>query len=69
ESGLSILVAEQNSAIALRYADRATILENGTAALSGDAAELRQRDDVKAFYLGQKAAPASVSSTASLPPA
>ncbi|RDJ01237.1 ABC transporter ATP-binding protein [Rhizobium phaseoli] len=69
ESGLSILVAEQNSAIALRYADRATILENGTAALSGDAAQLRQRDDVKAFYLGQKAAPASVSSTASLPSA
>ncbi|EJB06471.1 ABC transporter ATP-binding protein [Rhizobium leguminosarum] len=68
ESGLSILVAEQNSAIALRYADRATVLENGAAALSGDAAELRQRDDVKAFYLGQKAASLPVSST-SLPPA
>jgi branched-chain amino acid transport system ATP-binding protein len=51
--GLSILVAEQNSTVALRYADRATVLENGVAALEGPAAELRQRDDIKAFYLGQ----------------
>lgn len=50
--GLSILVAEQNSTIALRYADRATVLENGRAVLDGDADELRRRDDVKAFYLG-----------------
>ena len=52
EEGLSILVAEQNSTVALRYADRATVLENGRAVLEGPAAELRQRDDVKAFYLG-----------------
>ena len=50
--GLSILVAEQNSTVALRYADRATVLENGCAVLEGSAAELRSRDDVKAFYLG-----------------
>jgi branched-chain amino acid transport system ATP-binding protein len=50
--GLAILVAEQNSTVALRYADRATVLENGRAVLDGPAAELRQRDDVKAFYLG-----------------
>jgi len=50
--GLSILVAEQNSTVALRYADRATILENGRAVLQGSAAELRARYDVKAFYLG-----------------
>jgi branched-chain amino acid transport system ATP-binding protein len=50
--GLSILVAEQNSTVALRYADRATVLENGRAVLEGSAAELRARDDVKAFYLG-----------------
>jgi branched-chain amino acid transport system ATP-binding protein len=54
--GLSILVAEQNSTIALRYADRATVLENGVAVLEGTAAELRERADIKAFYLG-KAAP------------
>ncbi|OWV97387.1 ABC transporter ATP-binding protein [Rhizobium sp. R72] len=54
EEGLSILVAEQNSAVALRYADRAVILENGVSVLSGSAAELKARDDIKAFYLGQK---------------
>ncbi|MBA2126988.1 ABC transporter ATP-binding protein [Hyphomicrobium methylovorum] len=49
---LSLLVAEQNSNIALRYADRAYVLENGKVALNGKTAELRQRDDIKAFYLG-----------------
>lgn len=53
QDGLSILVAEQNSTVALRYADEATVLENGRAVLSGTAAELRERDDIKAFYLGQ----------------
>ncbi|MDQ1184312.1 ABC transporter ATP-binding protein [Agrobacterium larrymoorei] len=56
EEGLSILVAEQNSAVALTYADRAIVLENGVSVLSGTAAELKARDDVKAFYLGQKPA-------------
>lgn len=50
---LSILLAEQNSAVALRYADRAVVLETGTTVLEGSAAELRSRDDIKAFYLGQ----------------
>ncbi len=52
DDGLSILVAEQNSTVALRHADRATVLENGRTVLEGAAAELRERDDVKAFYLG-----------------
>jgi branched-chain amino acid transport system ATP-binding protein len=52
EEGLSILLAEQNSAIALQYADRATVLENGISVLEGDACELRQREDIRAFYLG-----------------
>jgi len=39
--------------VALRYADEATVLENGRAVLSGSAAALRERDDIKAFYLGQ----------------
>ena len=52
EKGLSILLAEQNSAIALQYADRATVLENGISVLEGDAGELRQREDIRAFYLG-----------------
>ncbi|MFT4180919.1 MAG: ABC transporter ATP-binding protein [Rhizobium sp.] len=55
EEGLSILVAEQNSAIALKYADRATILENGITAISGEAADLRQRKEVQDLYLGRKA--------------
>ena len=60
EEGLSILVAEQNSAIALTYAHRAVILENGITVLSGQARELRDRDDVKSFYLGHRpAAPAA----------
>jgi branched-chain amino acid transport system ATP-binding protein len=53
EEGLTILVAEQNSTVALRYADEATVLENGRAVLTGAAADLRERDDIKAFYLGQ----------------
>ncbi|SEL77065.1 ABC transporter ATP-binding protein [Xaviernesmea oryzae] len=58
EDGLSILVAEQNSAIALTYADRAVILEHGASVLSGDAGALKARDDIRAFYLGQKPAAA-----------
>jgi branched-chain amino acid transport system ATP-binding protein len=51
--GLSILVAEQNSTIALRYAHRAVVLENGVSVLEGSAQELRSRSDIKAFYLGE----------------
>ena len=50
--GLSLLIAEQNAAMSLRHAQRAYVLENGKAVLEGDAAQLRQRDDIKAFYLG-----------------
>lgn len=53
ESGLSLLVAEQNSTVALQYADFATVIENGRTVLSGQASELRDRDDIKAFYLGE----------------
>ncbi|RUW47039.1 ABC transporter ATP-binding protein [Mesorhizobium sp. M1A.F.Ca.ET.072.01.1.1] len=59
ETGLSILVAEQNSAVALGYADHATVLENGVSVFSGAAASLRQREDVRAFYLGQQPSPAA----------
>src|ERR1700691_3833516 len=52
DEGLSILIAEQNSAIALQYAHRAAVLENGVSVLDGDAAALRQREDIRAFYLG-----------------
>ena len=53
ETGLSLLVAEQNSTIALQYADFATVIENGRTVLAGPASELRERADIKAFYLGE----------------
>jgi branched-chain amino acid transport system ATP-binding protein len=52
--GLTILVAEQNSNIALRYSSRAYVLETGKVALEGESRALRQRDDIKAFYLGRE---------------
>ena len=57
EEGLSILVAEQNSTVALRFADRAIVLEGGRSVLTGAARELRQRPDIKHLYLGGAAAP------------
>lgn len=50
--GLTILMAEQNAAVALRYAHTATIIENGKSVLSSTAGELRRRSDIKDFYLG-----------------
>ncbi|MBB4371937.1 branched-chain amino acid transport system ATP-binding protein [Bradyrhizobium sp. cir1] len=52
DQGLSILVAEQNSTVALRFSDHAVVLENGHGVLSGASVELRNRDDIKALYLG-----------------
>jgi branched-chain amino acid transport system ATP-binding protein len=49
---VTVLVAEQNATLALRYADRAYVLEHGTTVLEGSAAALRERDDIKHFYLG-----------------
>jgi len=55
EDGLSILLAEQNTNMALRYSHYGYILENGRVVMDGDAAELRQNEDVKEFYLGLSA--------------
>ncbi len=52
EEGVTFLLAEQNTNIALRYADHGYILENGRVVLDGSAAELRENTDVKEFYLG-----------------
>jgi branched-chain amino acid transport system ATP-binding protein len=49
---VSFLLAEQNTNIALRYADYGYILENGRVVMDGDAAALRANEDVKEFYLG-----------------
>jgi branched-chain amino acid transport system ATP-binding protein len=55
KDGLTILLAEQNTNMALRYAHHGYILENGRVVLDGDAAALRQNEDVKEFYLGLSA--------------
>jgi branched-chain amino acid transport system ATP-binding protein len=52
---VSILLAEQNTNMALRYAHYGYILENGRVVLDGSGEELRQNEDVKEFYLGLSA--------------
>ena len=49
---VSFLLAEQNTMVALRYADTGYILENGRVVMEGAAAELAGNEDVKEFYLG-----------------
>ncbi len=50
--GVTFLLAEQNTNIALRYATYGYILESGRVVMDGDAKELRENEDVKEFYLG-----------------
>lgn len=52
QEGVSILLAEQNTNIALRYAEYGYILENGRVVMDGPASSLRENEDVKEFYLG-----------------
>ncbi len=52
EQGVSFLLAEQNTNIALRYAKYGYILESGRIVLDGEAKSLRENEDVKEFYLG-----------------
>ncbi|PIE09753.1 MAG: ABC transporter ATP-binding protein [Rhodobacterales bacterium] len=50
--GVSFLLAEQNTNVALRYAHKGYILESGRVVMDGPAKELRENPDVKEFYLG-----------------
>ena len=52
KEGVSFLLAEQNTHVALRYADHGYILENGRVVMDGAAAELAANEDVREFYLG-----------------
>ena len=52
KEGVTFLLAEQNTNMALRYANYGYILENGRVVLDGTAEELRNNKDVKEFYLG-----------------
>jgi branched-chain amino acid transport system ATP-binding protein len=49
---VSFLLAEQNTMVALRFADYGYILENGRLVMNGPASELAANEDVKEFYLG-----------------
>lgn len=52
DEGVSFLLAEQNTNIALKYADFGYIMENGRVVMEGNATDLRENEDVKEFYLG-----------------
>ena len=49
---VSFLLAEQNTNMALKYADYGYILENGRVVMDGEAKSLAENEDVKEFYLG-----------------
>jgi branched-chain amino acid transport system ATP-binding protein len=52
EQGVTFLLAEQNTNVALRFAHYGYILESGRVVMDGPAADLRENPDVKEFYLG-----------------
>lgn len=56
ERGVTLLIVEQNANVALNAADYGYILETGRIVMEGDCADLRERADVKEFYLGRKEA-------------
>ena len=52
QEGVSFLLAEQNTNVALRFAHYGYILESGRVVMDGPADDLRENPDVKEFYLG-----------------
>ena len=52
ERGLTVLLVEQNAALALDIADHGYVMENGRIVLEGPADSLRRNSDIKEFYLG-----------------
>jgi branched-chain amino acid transport system ATP-binding protein len=52
KEGVSFLLAEQNTTVALRFANYGYILENGRVVMDGKASDLAANEDVKEFYLG-----------------
>jgi branched-chain amino acid transport system ATP-binding protein len=53
ESGVAILVVEQNANVSLAIADRGYVLSTGRVVLAGPAAELREHEDLRKAYLGR----------------
>ena len=54
ERGTTILLVEQNANMALNAADYGYVLENGRIVMEDTCARLREKDDIKEFYLGMK---------------
>jgi len=54
ERGVTLLVVEQNAMVALKYADYGYVLEVGRIVMEDSCAVLREKDDIKEFYLGIK---------------
>ncbi|MCD6297869.1 MAG: ABC transporter ATP-binding protein [Deltaproteobacteria bacterium] len=52
EQNTSILLVEQNAAVALSISDHAYVMENGRIVLDGPSSKLRENEDIKEFYLG-----------------
>lgn len=51
-SGLTLLIVEQNTRVALELADYGYVMENGRIVLEGPATDLKSNEDVREFYLG-----------------
>ncbi len=52
EENVAVLLAEQNAAMALRFAQYGYVMENGRIVLDGDAKTISENEDIKEFYLG-----------------
>jgi branched-chain amino acid transport system ATP-binding protein len=52
DSGVSILLVEQNAKVALKIAQDAYVMETGRIVLNGPAEQLAENADIKEFYLG-----------------
>ena len=54
ERGTTLLLVEQNANMALNVADHGYVLENGRIVMEDSCERLREKDDIKEFYLGMK---------------
>ena len=52
KEGVSFLLAEQNTTVALKISDYGYVLETGRVVMDGDAKSLGENEDIKEFYLG-----------------
>lgn len=55
DNGTTVVLVEQNVAMALSIADQGVVIERGTLSMQGPAAEMRESDDIRRMYLGGSA--------------